>query len=92
MIAPLQAVQNQPMPNLATILGTPLNTAAKQPQTCAAERLWSQISREATEVCQREPQLETWLWDTVLSHPSLSQALRKLLAQKLKSADFSETE
>jgi len=49
-------------------------------------RIWKSLRREVEEMADREPILASFLYATVLNHPSLEEAISFLLASKLASA------
>lgn len=51
-----------------------------------SKRIWKSLRREVDEMADREPILASFLYATVLNHPSFEEALSFLLASKLASA------
>ncbi len=51
--------------------------------------VWARIRREADEVVRREPELASFIYETVLHHDTLEHAVVHRLAQRISSPDTS---
>jgi serine O-acetyltransferase len=66
------------------------NTASARPALMEnADPVWTRLRREAAEVVQREPDLATFLYASVLVHASLEEAVAHRVAARLDNSDVS---